>query len=261
VPILAADGTTEEEHHQHAHQRAHFDQEFSATSPYRLENWQRTYLRRLEPAFAAASGRPFIDCGAGGSAYTVVEAARRGVPSVACDLSVEGMKRARRYAIGEGVADKCLFVVCSAERLPFADGVFGAAASIAVLEHVTDDQAAIAEISRVTASGGRVLLTVPNSLEDYPAILRPIYKRHDRRIGHLRHYSAEDLIGRCQAAGLRPLSTTYSAHWVKVWQLGIHIAARRLRLDDEALWWWLEKRDQRAAGRRNGMHLTVTFER
>jgi len=51
--------------------------------PYRLESWQKAYLRRLEKVWETCSAAaPFIDVGAGGDAYTVIEAARRGIPSV-----------------------------------------------------------------------------------------------------------------------------------------------------------------------------------
>src|SRR5205823_14013826 len=94
-----------------------------------------------------------------------------------------------------------------------------------------------------------------------PALLRPIYRWHDRRVGHLRHYSPDGLAARCRASGLEPLRTIYSAHWVKVWQLGMHLAARRLGLNDTSLWWRLEEADSRAADRPNGMHLSVLLER
>jgi len=262
VPIMMVGPGSQADADQHAHQRAHYDREFSAAGPYRLDNWQRAYLRRLDLLWEgpAATG-PFLDCGAGGSAYTVIETARRGIPSVACDLSLEGMKRARRYAIAEGVADRCLFVVCGAEHLPFADGSFATVASIAVLEHIPDDRAAIGELARVTAPEGRVMVAVPNSIDKMPALLRPIYRWHDRRVGHLRHYSPDGLAARCRASGLEPLRTIYSAHWVKVWQLGMHLAARRLGLNDTSLWWRLEEADSRAADRPNGMHLSVLLER
>jgi ubiquinone/menaquinone biosynthesis C-methylase UbiE len=262
VPIITLGPGNQAEADQHAHQRAHYDREFSAAGPYRLDNWQRAYLRRMDLLWEdQPEGGPFLDCGAGGSAYTVIETARRGIQSVACDLSLEGMKRARRYAIAEGVADRCLFVVCGAEHLPFADGSFAAVASIAVLEHIPDDRAAIAELARVTAPQGRVMVAVPNSVDKMPALLRPIYRWHDRRVGHLRHYTPDGLVARFRASGLEPLRTIYSAHWVKVWQLGIHLAASRLKLNDTGLWWRMEEADRRAADRPNGMHLSLLLSR
>jgi len=48
-----------------------------------------------------------------------------------------------------------------AESLPFADGVFDAALSLAVLEHVRDPFRCVAELARVVRPGGTVYAAVP----------------------------------------------------------------------------------------------------
>jgi len=48
-----------------------------------------------------------------------------------------------------------------AESLPFADGVFAAALSLAVLEHVRDPFRCVAELARVVRPGGTVYAAVP----------------------------------------------------------------------------------------------------
>jgi hypothetical protein len=106
-----------------------------------------------------------------------------------------------------------------------------------------------------------VFLAVPNALDRMPVLLRGLYARHDRRIGHLRHYSAKDLTTMCRGVGLRTSRVVYSAHWAKVWQLLFHLAANRLRLDDTRLWWWLERIDARAASSDSGMHVNTWLER
>jgi ubiquinone/menaquinone biosynthesis C-methylase UbiE len=262
VPVLVEDGETVGEAEQHEHQRELYDREYGQMRAHRVEAWQQAYLERLGPVWSAMPlGSVFLDAGAGGSAYTVLEAARRGFYGVGCDLSIEGMRAATRYARELGLGDRCLFVACRAERLPFEDGAFQAAVSIAVLEHLPDDRKAIGELARVTRPGGRVFFTVPNTLERMPAPLRPLYRWHDRRVGHLRHYSAGELAGRSRGVGLKLLEVTYSAHWIKVWQLLMHLATQRVRLKDDRLWWWMERRDRRAARKDNGMHLHVLLER
>ena len=57
-------------------------------------------------------------------------------------------------------------VVAPAEALPFAQGSFDVVFSHEVIEHVADDRAAAAEMVRVTAAGGRIVLFCPNRL--YP---------------------------------------------------------------------------------------------
>jgi ubiquinone/menaquinone biosynthesis C-methylase UbiE len=256
IPILLLDDADEVARRQHEHQREFYDREFSGTRPYRIQNWQRAYLRRIEPLWEGCGEQDaFLDAGAGGDAYTVIEAARRGIPSVGCDLSLESMRTAKRFAEAQGVAARCMFVVATVETLPFADQTFGAVAGVAVLEHVPDDEATIAEVARVVRPGGQVYFTVPNTLDDAPLLLRPFYRRHDRWVGHLRHYSSDQLELKCGAAGLRHKQTLYTAHWEKVVQLGTHLVLSRLGVAHDRLWWWLEKLDARHGSRASGLHL------
>jgi len=69
-----------------------------------------------------------------------------------------------------------------AERLPFADDSFDRLSCIGSLEHYPDAPAALREIRRVLAPGGRVLFTVPNArwpfLRFWPDP-QPIHTIHD----------------------------------------------------------------------------------
>lgn len=261
IPMLLGPESVDEEA-QHSHQRSHYDQEYNAYRSYRLEHWQAVYVNRVTMMWSS-SGLPglYLDVGAGGNGYTVIEAARRGAMAIGCDISLNSMKAARQLADAEGVGERCLFVVCGSERLPFADATFAATAAIAVLEHVPDDARAISEIARVTRRDGQVFVAVPNSLDRMPRLLRALYARHDRRVGHLRHYSALTLLAIGTGAGLKTRRVAYSAHWPKVWQLFVHLTAKLLSIDDTRLWWWLERLDERRASADKGMHLNVWFVR
>jgi ubiquinone/menaquinone biosynthesis C-methylase UbiE/uncharacterized protein YbaR (Trm112 family) len=262
IPILAAEPNPSD-NAQHNHQRDHFDGEYRHYKTYKLENWQRVYVDRVAEALSMPTEKgAYLDVGAGGSGYTVVEAARRGVLSVGCDISLEGMKTARRLAEAEGVGQRCLFIVCTSESLPFIDGAFATTAAIAVLEHIPDDSTAIAEIARVTRrKTGSIFLAMPNSLDLMPWPLRWLYRRHDMRIGHLRHYQRQQLSDLCSAAGLITTRWAYSAHWAKVWQLLFHLVASRLGLNDKRLWWFFERLDQSANRRADGLHINVWLQR
>src|SRR5205809_2813164 len=135
---------------QHEQQRGYFDSEFSKLGDYRVDNWRRSFNQRIFPALrlSPAAG-PYLDVGVGGSGATVIEAARLGVESTGCDLSVTGVVSAARFARAEGVDDLTTFVVCAAEALPFPDESVGAASAVAVLEHLDDDEPAVRELARV----------------------------------------------------------------------------------------------------------------
>jgi len=56
-----------------------------------------------------------------------------------------------------------------------------------VLEHVTDDERAVAELARVTAPGGVAFVTVPGDWTGRPSVTFD----HPDENGHLRHYGAD----------------------------------------------------------------------
>ena len=199
VPILVLGSLSE----QHEHQRRYFDAEFSSFDRYEPESWRLSLNERI---FAGTrvleGGAPYLDVGVGGSGATVIEAARRGVGAVGCDLSVTGVLSASRFARAEGVDESARFVVSAAEALPFPDASFGSASAVALLEHLEDDRPTVAEIARVLRPGGLVWFLVPHAYRYMLPFVWPFYWWHDRRIGHLRHYDEASLIRLCAGAGL-----------------------------------------------------------
>lgn len=259
VLVLVEDAELEDA--QYEHQRSYFDAEFAGYHRYRLEPWRRSYIDRLRAADAlGGGGAPLIDVAVGGSGYTVIEAAREGRPSVGCDLSLEGMRAARRHAVAEGVADRTLFVCCSAESLPFADGAFEIGLAIAIIEHVPDDGAALRELARVLAPGARAFVTVPHALRYFSPVFWMPNWLHDRRLGHLRRYGADGLAASGRAAGLVPTEAQFTGHAVKALQIAF---TNRLpgKVHDR-FWWWCERRDlARIRRQRGSMQLSVLFRR
>ena len=93
-------------------------------------------------------------------------------------------------------------VVCGdAERLPFDDGRFDLVTATDVLEHVSDDRRALAEMRRVASSGGVLLLTVP--------AYRWLWSPEDEGLGHHRRYTYGRLRERLIEAGWAPALHSY----------------------------------------------------
>jgi SAM-dependent methyltransferase len=69
--------------------------------------------------------------------------------------------------------------------LPFAEGRFDLVAAFDVVEHVEDDQRAIAELTRVMGPAGRLIVSVP---------LHPsLWTEFDDFVGHARRYEPAEL--------------------------------------------------------------------
>lgn len=259
VPILVPDALSD----QHEHQRRYFDAEFAEYERYEPESWRASFNERIFGALGVLDGgAPYLDTGVGGSGATVIEAARHGVESVGCDLSVPGVLAARRFARDEGVDEKTRFVVCTAEALPFPDAGFGSASAVALLEHLDDDRPTVAELARVLRPGGLVWFTVPHAYRYMLPLVWPMYWWHDRRIGHKRHYDEARLVRLCAEVGLEHVRTSYTGHPVKLAQYAGTKLFPRMRDPASPAWWRLERLDLRAQGRRLGaMQLSAVFRR
>ena len=73
------------------------------------------------------------------------------------------------------------------DPLPFDDDAFDLAVALDVLEHVADDGAALRELARVIAPGGRLLVTVPQ--------YGWLWGEHDVLAHHHRRYTRSLLLG------------------------------------------------------------------
>lgn len=142
----------------------------------------------LEPL--GSDERPLLDVGCGtGSFATILAASGRRV--IGLDQRPEGLASARARLGPESGAS---FVLGDAERMPFESDTFGGALALDVLEHL-DDQRALAELARVVAPNGWVLVTVP--------ALPALWSRRDELAGHLRRYTRRSLVRALEGAGLR----------------------------------------------------------
>ena len=110
------------------------------------DKWWRRCTRI---ALAPRPGERVLDLAAG-TAVSTVEFTRAGAWSVAADFSL-GMLRAGRHR-------KVPLVGADALALPFADGVFDAVTISFGLRNVTDPDAALAEMARVTRPAGRLVV-------------------------------------------------------------------------------------------------------
>ena len=145
-----------------------------------------------------------VGCGAGRHSY---EAYRRGADVIAFDQNaeelaeVDTMLQAMGQAGEAPAAAKAQVVVGDALALPYPDGTFDVVIASEILEHVPDDDTAIAELVRVLRPGGRLAITVPRWLtEKICWLLSDSY--HANEGGHIRIYRADQLRSKLQRRGM-----------------------------------------------------------
>lgn len=121
--------------------------------------WRAGQERRLALVrqWARLEGARILDAGCGVGMYT--DQFRRFSPHVT-GVEIDPAAAAQAGTRAGGI------VVAPAEALPFADGSFDVIFSHEVIEHVEDDRRAAAEMARVLAPAGRIVLFCPNRL--YP---------------------------------------------------------------------------------------------
>jgi len=162
-------------------------------------------LARLDPPPAAR----VLEVGMGAGSLVLLLERLHEVRPVGVDVEIGRVLLARRCG-WRGAA-----VVADAAALPFRAGTFPRALACEVLEHLEDDRAALAELRRVTAAGGRLAVTVPHAR--YPAAWDPLAwalerlgVRPPRRglyvgiwYGHRRLYTRDALRAAAAASGWR----------------------------------------------------------
>jgi SAM-dependent methyltransferase len=154
-----------------------------------------------------APGMRVLDmgCGAGRHAF---ECLRRGAEVVALDADEVELKGVVSVMAAMAEADEVppaasgMAVRGSALSLPFEDASFDRIIAAEVLEHIPEDEPAMAELVRVLRPDGRLAVTVPRYL---PELMNwsLSHEYHETPGGHVRIYRRSQLLGRLEQAGLR----------------------------------------------------------
>ncbi len=137
---------------------------------------QRRLLRDLREVLGAEARGRLLDVGCGARPYQPL------LPEPVRSFGVDAAPAAGTRADAWG----------QAAALPFADGAFDTVLCTQVLEHVPDPAAALAEMARVLAPGGRLILTAPQS-----------WSLHEEPHDYWR-FTRYGLAQLCRAAGLAP---------------------------------------------------------
>lgn len=101
----------------------------------------------------------------------------------------------------------------SITEIPYPDDAFATVCAFDVVEHVDDDEQALAELARVLKPGGRLLVSTPLYMDQWTEF--------DRIVGHRRRYEPDALVAmlarhgfvieRSAAFGMRPKANIWSS--------------------------------------------------
>ena len=174
----------------------------------RLRN---TALRRALVDLAPIRGRVLeVGCGAGRFIRTIARS-RPDLWACGCDLSVEAVRRGRRYG------DAVRFAAADLRALPYASECFDAVVLFDVLEHLADPAAGLAEIYRVLRRGGLLHALVP--CEGQPLTLHWLLWKlnlagdlKERHGAHVQRFTQEDLIALLHSQGFVINRLRFSMH-------------------------------------------------
>ncbi|MEE2032131.1 class I SAM-dependent methyltransferase [Rhodococcus chondri] len=159
-------------------------------------------------------GARAIDIGAGAGRHSF-ELYRRGADVIAFDQSADDMKAVADMFVAmelEGQVPEGALAraeVGDALALPYPDAAFDVVLISEVLEHVPQDDRAIAEVVRVLKPGGVAAVTVPRWFPEKVCwALSDAY--HEVEGGHVRIYKADELAAKLTAAGLEVRGRDYA---------------------------------------------------
>lgn len=137
-----------------------------------------TEVRGLGPGVA-------LDIGAAGGGNTRV-LRDLGWRAVALEYGAEGAGVAHERGLATVRGD--------ATALPVDDASLDLVVAFDVLEHLEDDEAAVAEVRRALRPGGRYVVAVPCDPR--------LWSAHDEAVGHVRRYTRDSLTRLLRGAGL-----------------------------------------------------------
>ncbi|WBB77966.1 demethylmenaquinone methyltransferase [Micromonospora sp. WMMD882] len=167
----------------------------------------RFWRRATRAALELRPGQRVLDVGAG-TGVSTEELAHSGAYAVGADLSL-GM-----LAAGRQVRPRVPLLAGDALRLPFADATFDAVTISFALRNVTDPDAALRELARVTRPGGRLVVCEFSSPTN--AAFRTAYLS----------YLMRSLPAVARAVSSNPDAYVYLAESIRAWPDQPALAAR-----------------------------------
>ena len=172
---------------------------------------------------AVKRGDLALDAGCGFGRHSL-EFLKRGARVFSMDLDMESLRKTRfilselRSQLPEPESGSGGFTVHSGDALslPFRDETFDRIICSEVMEHVDDDHAACAELTRVLKKNGLIAITVPTIFTEmiYDAIT---YEYFTSPGGHIRKYTPKKLEAIMRSCGLEVYAIGHRHAFHSIW--------------------------------------------
>lgn len=139
-------------------------------------------------------------------------------------IGLDMNRHAINFCRGKGLGPVYFGDICA---IPFADASFDLVLATDIIEHVENDDLAVAEIARVLTPGGQALITVPT--------FQALWGLQDEVALHRRRYRLPSLLHKVRQSGLEPRRAFYFNYllYVPVWVARIALRKFRVQVKSE----------------------------
>lgn len=149
-------------------------------------------------------GRIVMEIGAG-SGRDLLELARLGARGVVLDYSPASLALVKSQAEAQGIP--VMFVQADATRMPFRDGAIDVSFHQGLLEHFRDPMPLLQENARVTRSGGRMIVDVPQTFHLYTLMKNGLILANRWFAGWETQFTPAQLERLCAKTGMQVVRT------------------------------------------------------
>lgn len=199
--------------------------------------WDDEFTEFLAETLKPRPGNRILDvgCGEGLAEVAIGRLHISQVRLVGVDLFLSKVLLAKQETASHN--QRVQFAAGDACRLPFRDGAFDSSYAVAVLQHVKDVKAAVAELARVTAVRGRVVAVEPDNSARYAFSSAPAGRRaFELSVPFFNALSGLQPAGQPPAIGPN-LPQLFSEHGLEPLEVRLFpVSQTRLGAPDDATW-------------------------